>query len=72
MAGRYAGRAGYYVVYGRKQVGVTPLIYKSFCVLNGGLLFRYVGVMKEGSHEGQGVMQYHNGDTYTGDVMCDV
>ena len=32
------------------------------------LLIRYVGGMKEGQHEGQGLMQYHNGDTYSGDV----
>jgi len=31
---------------------------------------RYVGMMKEGHHEGQGVMYYHNGDTYTGDATC--
>ena len=31
---------------------------------------RYVGMMKEGHHEGQGTMYYHNGDTYTGDATC--
>ena len=29
---------------------------------------RYVGLMKEGQHEGQGTMYYHNGDTYAGDA----
>ena len=28
----------------------------------------YVGMMKEGQHEGQGTMFYHNGDMYAGDV----
>ncbi len=30
---------------------------------------KYVGMMKEGLHDGQGTMFYHNGDIYTG-VDC--
>ncbi len=46
----------------------SPALTGLFLFQSDFVLLRYVGEMKEGQHEGQGVMYYHNGDTYTGDV----